>query len=346
MSTPTSQKALALVSKFGEFIIQNFPVPRPGPGQILVKIKSTSINPIDWKIQKYGFFIEEFPAILGCDIAGDIEVVGEGVTQWAKGDRVFFEATFKNEEASFQQYTIGNAVTAARIPDNISYDQAASIPATLTCAYIGLFNKEPHGLGFEAPTTVAGKGTYSDTPLVVLGGPSSVGQYAIQLAKLVGFSPVITTAAAKHNNYLKSLGADYVLDRNLSTPALSVEISKLTDKPIKAVYDAISSKETQQMGHDILASGGKLCIVVNPAVNVAEDKKLVFVIGILNLPHNIGLLTDMYTALSQWVEAGLIKPNKVEVLPGGLAGIKEGLKMLENDQVSGLKLVAHPQETL
>ncbi|TFK36707.1 chaperonin 10-like protein [Crucibulum laeve] len=345
MSTPTTQKALVLPSKFGELIIQDIPVPRPGPGQILVKIKSTSLNPVDWKIQKHGWFIDQFPAILGTDIAGDVEAIGEGVTQWSKGDRVFFQGTFEIEGASFQQFAIGNAATAAKIPDNISYDQAASIPVTLTCSYVGLFNKEPYGLGFDAPTTVARKGTYAGNPLVILGGSSSVGQFAIQLAKLVGFSPIITTASAKHNDYLKSLGADYVLDRNLSTSALSAEISKLTDKPIKAAFDSISSKETQQTGHDLLASGGKLCVVLDRTANITEDKTVIHTLGVLNLPHNIGLLTNMYAAVSQWLEEGVIKPNKVEVIPGGLAGITEGLKRLENDQVSGSKLVVHPQET-
>lgn len=85
---PSVQKALFLEKKFGDLIIKDTEVYKPGPGEILIKIQATSLNPIDWKIQKYGLFLEKFPAVLGCDIAGDVEELGEGVTGFEKGDRV------------------------------------------------------------------------------------------------------------------------------------------------------------------------------------------------------------------------------------------------------------------
>lgn len=85
---PSSQKALLLDAKFGKFNVDNVPLPKPGSGEILIKIKAAALNPVDWKIQKYGFLVETFPAILGSDIAGDIEEIGEGVTDFQKNDRV------------------------------------------------------------------------------------------------------------------------------------------------------------------------------------------------------------------------------------------------------------------
>ena len=85
---PLTQKALNLDAKFGKFIVDAAQVPKPGFGEILIKVKAAALNPIDWKIQKYGLFIEEFPAVLGADIAGDVEEIGEGVTDLQKGDRV------------------------------------------------------------------------------------------------------------------------------------------------------------------------------------------------------------------------------------------------------------------
>ena len=62
--------------------------PTPGPGEILVKVQATSLNPVDWKIQKYAFAINHYPAVLGIDAAGDVEELGEGVIGVSIGDRV------------------------------------------------------------------------------------------------------------------------------------------------------------------------------------------------------------------------------------------------------------------
>ena len=85
---PSTQKAFILDAKQGNFNVGTVPVPKPGPGEILVKIKTAALNPADWKIQKYGVVAEKYPAILGFDIAGDVEEIGEGVAEFQKGDRV------------------------------------------------------------------------------------------------------------------------------------------------------------------------------------------------------------------------------------------------------------------
>lgn len=83
-----TQKALLLTAKFGKFVVADIPRESPGPGEILIKVQSASLNPVDWKVQKYDLLIDGYPAILGSDIAGDIVEVGEGVSDFKKGDRV------------------------------------------------------------------------------------------------------------------------------------------------------------------------------------------------------------------------------------------------------------------
>ena len=87
-----SQTALLLDQKFGKFGLKAIPVPKPGPGDILVKVQAAALNPVDWKAQKYGIFVQEYPALLGTDIAGDVEELGEGVTDFKKGDRVWVDS--------------------------------------------------------------------------------------------------------------------------------------------------------------------------------------------------------------------------------------------------------------
>lgn len=131
----------------------------------------------------------------------------------------------------------------------------------------------------------------------------------IQLAKLSGFSPIYATASLKHTEFLKSLGATHVLDRNLSSSDIIVEIKKISgDKPIRFLYDTVSSATTQQDGLDILASGGQMVIVLPLIPKVPEDKKVIHVLGILRVPPNIELTETLYhEKITGWLERGLIK---------------------------------------
>lgn len=86
---PNQQKALVLPAKQGLFEIQSVPIPTPPPGQLLIKVHSTALNPVDWKIQVHGLYVEEYPTVLGVDIAGTVEALGEDVDNFSKGDRVY-----------------------------------------------------------------------------------------------------------------------------------------------------------------------------------------------------------------------------------------------------------------
>jgi NADPH:quinone reductase-like Zn-dependent oxidoreductase len=89
--TSKTQKALFLESKQGRFIVRDKDIPKPGNGELLVKVKAAALNPIDWKIQKdpkYANFVTSYPAVLGGDVAGDVQETGGGVTEFSKGERV------------------------------------------------------------------------------------------------------------------------------------------------------------------------------------------------------------------------------------------------------------------
>lgn len=89
MSPPTQQKALLLQTKQGEFVVGTRPVPKPAPGEILVKNEYVALNPADWKIRELGFMIQTYPAVLGIDASGTVEAVGEGVDKFKLGDKVY-----------------------------------------------------------------------------------------------------------------------------------------------------------------------------------------------------------------------------------------------------------------
>ena len=91
MSVPAQTKTLFLESKFGQFAVRPAETPRPGSGEVLVKVEATALNPLDWKVQALGLFIENYPAVLGFDAAGTIAQIGEDVpaSSFAVGDRVY-----------------------------------------------------------------------------------------------------------------------------------------------------------------------------------------------------------------------------------------------------------------
>jgi NADPH:quinone reductase-like Zn-dependent oxidoreductase len=134
MSLPIQQKALVLKEKFGDWALADVPVPQPGRDEVLVKIYSSALNPVDWKIQKDGVFLEEFPVILGSDIAGEVVKLGEGVSQVGLGDRVYATSRFlaaslmkntgdrflqgvisNNDQTGFQQYATADVHTLAKV---------------------------------------------------------------------------------------------------------------------------------------------------------------------------------------------------------------------------------------
>ncbi|KAG6835578.1 hypothetical protein H0H93_016812, partial [Arthromyces matolae] len=166
------------------------------------------------------------------------------------------------------------------------------------------------------------------------------------LAKLSGFSPIITTASLKHSEYLESLGATHVVDRNLPSSELTERIGEITSASIEVIYDAVSTAETQKLGYKLLAEGGQLVVVLDPAVHQVKGKGIRSVAGVFTLPHTRDLGVQLYSTLHELLVLGFLKPNRLEILSGGLRGIVKGLERLKADQVSGVKLISRPQETV
>lgn len=134
LNMPSQQKALLLEQKQGEWVVGVRDVPIPAAGELLVEIHATALNPVDWLIQKYGFIITDYPAVLGGDAAGIVAAVGDGVGNFVEGDRVFvpkqsfmswihalivyyrlFEGYFANPKGTFQQYAVVPAEITAKV---------------------------------------------------------------------------------------------------------------------------------------------------------------------------------------------------------------------------------------
>ncbi|CCL98622.1 uncharacterized protein FIBRA_00624 [Fibroporia radiculosa] len=328
----SQQKVLSLPAAKAPFKVSTAPIPTPGQGKVLIKIHAVALNPADWKIQAFDPFPIQYPVILGVDLAGTVEELGEGVTNLKLGDRIIAEAIFLGSESSsaFQQYALATAKLTAKIPNSLSFEAAASIPLGLATAAVGLYSRIG-GAGLFPPWEEGGRGLYRGKPFMVFGGASSVGQFAIQLAKLSGFGPIITTASTHNTEWLLGIGATYVIDRKHSPEAIHAEVAKATSEPVEIIYDAISESETQNNAYDVLALGGCLVVDGRPAIDEAKqtgDKTIVHVFGDINVPRNHVLGVGLMSKLTTFLEEGTIKPNRIEVLPNGLEGIIGGLEKL------------------
>ena len=135
---------------------------------------------------------------------------------------------------------------------------------------------------------------------------------ALQLAKLSGFSPIITTASLKHAESLESLGATHVIDRNISASSLASEVASITQNaPLKYAVDAISLADTQQAAYDLLAPGGQLAVVLPVAAKTTKEKHIHFVIGLINYPSNVELLNTLFhDNIERLLKEGIIKVSK------------------------------------
>ncbi|BBD89414.1 zinc-binding alcohol dehydrogenase family protein [Staphylococcus caprae] len=175
-------------------------IPEPKGKQLLVKIQSMSVNPVDTKQRILP--VEHPPRILGFDAAGIVEQVGEDVTMFESGDNVFYSGS-PTQHGSNEAYQLIEEELVAKAPANLTPEQAASLPLTGLTASETLFDVFQIS---QDPEENKGKS------LLIINGAGGVGSIATQIAKQYGLK-VITTASRKETiEWTKSMGADIVLN--------------------------------------------------------------------------------------------------------------------------------------
>ncbi len=168
-------------------------MPEVGQNEVRVRLRATSINPIDWKLRA-GVMKDEYPLdlpeILGVDLCGEVDEVGSGVEEWTKGQRVMAKAG-----GTYAEFTTAKADVLAPIPDALSFEQAAALPLVLTTG-TQLIER---GLRLQAGETV-----------LVTGALGGVGRTAVYVAKQKG-AKVIAGVRASQKEEAMALGAELVV---------------------------------------------------------------------------------------------------------------------------------------
>ncbi|KAJ9098663.1 hypothetical protein QFC21_004311 [Naganishia friedmannii] len=343
VAIPATMKALIQHATEHTAHVKDVPVPTLDKNEILIKVAYVAQNPIDWKMSLLGMSPPN--SILGFDFAGVVVALGEDLANPSVkvGDRV------------------AGMVHGGAFPDkgHLSLREATGVSATLATAAQGLFTRLdlPYPLsGTENPSVD------STNWIAIYGGSSSVGLFAIQLAKFAGYK-VVTACSPKNFELVREYGADVVVDYH-DTEAAIQQIKKATSGRLTTALDCISADDSVVLCLKALAdddSNGKRKLVqVGPPSPEAEQlagergiemSRLMALTLFGNavrlgpgftVPANpddrafyVKLNKDMPTLIEKF---GL-KPNPITDMANGLHGLNDGFAMLQSGKVSATKLV-------
>ncbi|KAJ3055626.1 hypothetical protein HK097_009953 [Rhizophlyctis rosea] len=312
-------------------VIANVPKPYPGKDEVLVRVRAAAINPIDWKQAIDGFLVQSWPAQLGFDLSGIVEEVGAGITEFAVGDEVFANPA----GAGFAEYVALPLSKIYKKPASISFEEAATLGVGVYTAVAAFYHDQ--GLKLHLPS----EAHKFDKPewVLITGGATSVGVYAIQLAAKSGYK-VITTASKKNEEYVKSLGASAVVDYTLPIPTQLSTIQSTTSNSLRYAIDLVDGVETSDLAAAALNPSLNPTLINLSYFGPQEVPEGVTARPMASLMISSGVQEIIVKEVVPLLEKGALQLNRVHHLDGGFEGLKEGLRISSEGKVGGAKLVA------
>ena len=230
---------------------QEWPDPEVKPGEVLIRIRAITVNPVDYKMRA-GHLPIPLPDVLGRDVAGTVEAVGEGVTEFDSGDEVFAVLFGPRSNGAYAQYVSTPAPFVCRKPKGLAFQQAACLGVAGMTAYDATVNKA--------------KIQSSDTVLVA-GGAGGVGSFAIPLIRHGGADSIIATAggdeSTEHLVNTMGIAADHVLRyKELSIQEIKDRVRELTDgQGVSVAFDFVGG-EMKKLCFDAAAFDGRIISIV------------------------------------------------------------------------------------
>ncbi|EXA31450.1 hypothetical protein BFJ63_vAg18387 [Fusarium oxysporum f. sp. narcissi] len=338
--------ATAVIQRQTDLVSTDVEVPQLQAHQVYVKVEYAAFNPTD----RLAFDLHAFGdgAVLGCDFVGTVTRTHPSVTKLEVGDRVA-ALVWGGEIKGLGAYStlcIADERIAFKIPGNVGHREACAVPLAMNTAYLALFS--------ETALNLPRNDFESGIPLLIWGGSSIVGYYAIQLAKMHGYV-VATTCSPRNFEYVKKAGATHVFDYR--DPEVASKIRSVLPT-LGYVFDTIGSVDSSSTAASALnESRGALCTVRPGQTNTQVVPKTVkvsdvFVFTAFPTPHsyrgtahwpvmleNHRLSAELYNELPRLLSAGLIKPPRVRTL-GKLcpASILEAMELNRSGKVSAEKL--------
>lgn len=294
-------------------LYEDIPEPEPGQGEIRIRVIAAGVNPVDWKMRE-GWMKIPLPITLGLDAAGVVDGLGNGVDSFRLGERVFAKAS--PPHGSYAEYTVVKASNASKMPESVGFVEAASIPTAGLTAWQSLFD-------------IAG--LKEGQSILIHGAAGGVGSFAVQFARWKG-AYVIGTASASNAQFLKSIGADKVID---------YKAQRFEDvvHNVDVVLDTVGG-DTFERSWKVLKPGGFLVTTVAQVPEGAAAAHGVRAERIVSQANGSEL-----SQIASLIDERNIKPVVSTVLP--LAEARKAQEMSESHHARGkiiLRVAEDPKE--
>jgi NADPH:quinone reductase-like Zn-dependent oxidoreductase len=300
-------KAVVINEYGSESILEYTDIERPEPkaGEVLVKVRAAAVNPADWKVrdgmgESLGF---KLPLILGGDIAGTVEAVGDGVENFQQGDAVY-GVTLASLSGGYAEYAVAKADAIAPKLESLSFEEAAAIPIGALTAWQAMFDVAHLRSGQR---------------ILITGASGAVGSMAVQIAKAKG-AFVIGTASGKNEQFVRDLGADEFVDYT-QQPFESVV------KDVDVAFDTVGS-DTLERAFQTLKQGGFL---VSSAETPSAQKAKEF--GVEAAWFFCQQSAQQLAQINQLIDEGKLKIYVGTVLP--LAEAQKALELSQGGRTRG-----------
>jgi len=285
-----------LVKEFGPpevMKLEDALVPEPQDGQVLVRVKAIGVNPVETYIRAGTYpSVPPLPYTPGKDASGIVEAVGEGVTKWKIGDRVY---TADSVTGAYAEYTLCEEKDLGRLPDNVTFEQGAGIWTPYATAYRALFQKAR---------------AKSGETVLIHGASGGVGIAAIQWAKNAGCVVIGTASSDEGKQLVAEQGADHVLDH--TDDSHLNETKELTGGIGVDVIIEMLANVNLQKDFDVLKMFGRIVVVgnrgsldFNPRVIMGKDAT-VYGMALFNSPQSDR--DEIHAAICDGLSKGYLKP--------------------------------------
>jgi NADPH:quinone reductase len=305
--------------------IADAPMPQCGPRDIVIEVAAAGVNPVDWKeceghlVPFYGEYAPQWTP--GYDGAGIVSEVGGEVTGFTSGDRVvaFSDRRENGHNGTFAEHFRVLENAAARVPDRVGLDEAAAIPTAALTGYQALFREQKAGL--QAGDTV-----------LVHGASGGVGSYTVQFAKARGLE-VAATCSARNADYVRSLGADLVID--YAAGGIVAAVREWAPDRVAAVIDCVSGG-TLPDALDALSPGGKWISIatvtadgdVEGDAQAASERGFAKILSIMEFDRIGEELAEVLAMMAE----GHVRTPPLEAYP-----LEDAAKALERMKAGGVR---------
>lgn len=305
-----------VIDRFGppeEFHLREVERPKPGPGELLVRLMAAGVNPVDAKIRASGYWAQlPLPVILGSDAAGVVEMQGPGATGFREGDEVYFTGELTaNPHGTYAEYAVVKADIVAPKPPSLSFVEAAAVPLAGGTAWEAIVRRLRVQLG---------------QTVLIHGGSGGVGSFAVQMAAACG-ARVIATASAKHQETLRQLGAHVAVDYAKEDPA-EVALRETGGRGVDAMFDLVGGEITPK-SLPAVRPFGRIAFILGPKGDLTEAYRRNLELHGVFLTRERRRLEEMSAAIQQ----GKFKPLVDEVLP--LAKVADAHRRLDSGHGRG-----------